>query len=165
MTSLVPRMSDGEARAWLALVATSELLPAALDAQLQSEAGITHFEFMVLSALSRAKGAAVTSSDLARAVYATLPRLSKVTTRMATRGLLERGPHPEDRRATAISLTREGRKVFLQALPAHLELVRASVLDLLDPSQQAALAQALETIVEALAKDPRFPWGQGTQAT
>ena len=53
-----PRWLDAEERqAWLALASTLNRLPAALDAQLRRDAGITHFEYQVLAPLSGAPGA------------------------------------------------------------------------------------------------------------
>ena len=161
MTPQVPRMTPAESRAWLALVTTSQLLPAALDAQLQSEAGLTHFEFMVLGALNTAPDVTLRTSELAARTSSTLPRLSKVVTRLAERGMVERVPCPEDARATNVRITRPGRKALLLAMPGHLELVREAVIDRLTPAQLEALAEALEPVLEALEDDPRFPWARG----
>src|SRR5690554_2800313 len=166
MTTTVPRMRDDEARAWLALVNSSQLLPVALDAQLQEQAGLTHFEFMVLGALNVAPDQTLRTSELAASVYATLPRLSKVITRMVQRGLVERVACADDRRAANVILTRDGRKALLLALPGHLEFVRASVLDGLTPEQLKTLADALEPVVAQLTVDSRFPWArEGGAAT
>lgn len=151
-------MNDDEARAWLALVNSSQLLPVALDAQLQERADLTHFEFMALSALNVAPDQTLRTSELAASVYATLPRLSKVITRMVQRGLVERVACTQDGRATNIVLTREGRKALLLALPGHLEFVRGAVLDGLTPQQLKTLADALEPVVARLTTDSRFPW-------
>ena len=89
MTYQVPRIDALESRAWLALVWTAELLPAALDAQLQADSGITHFEFLVLSTLQQSEGSVLRTTDLAAAVNATKPRLSRVVGKLAERGLVE----------------------------------------------------------------------------
>jgi hypothetical protein len=50
-----PRWLDAEeSQAWRALAKTLERLPAALDAQLRRDAGISHFEYQVLALLSEA---------------------------------------------------------------------------------------------------------------
>jgi DNA-binding MarR family transcriptional regulator len=139
-----------ESRAWLALVATCELLPAALDAQLRAGAGITHFEFMVLSGLMQAGRSTLRVSDIAAMTNATLPRLSKVIGKLETRGLVQRGGNADDARVTEVRLTSEGRKVLVHALPEHLAQVRDLVIDRLDPAQLTALADMLEPLVERL---------------
>ncbi len=153
MASPVPRMDPLESRAWLALIGTAELLPAALDAQLQADSGITHFEFMVLSALTRSAGKRMRLTDLATATNATLPRMSKVAGRLEARGLIERAPSAADGRAVDLRLTPSGRRVLVRATPGHIALVRRLVIDRLTADQLAALADALEPVVAGL--DPQ----------
>jgi len=154
MSRTITRMSPQESDAWLALIATAELLPAALDAQLQRDAGITHYEFMVLTSLQQL--GALRLGDLAAATNATLPRASKVVTRMQQRGLVERTTASDDRRAIAITLTGAGRRALVLATPGHLETVRALVLDRLSPEQLWALSDALEPVVATLDPHDRF---------
>jgi len=58
--------------------------------------------------LSEAPGRSLRMSELARQTNATLPRLSNVVHRLEDRGLVERFPCPEDRRATNAPLTEAG---------------------------------------------------------
>jgi DNA-binding MarR family transcriptional regulator len=146
-------MDTLESRAWLALIGTAELLPAALDAQLQADSGITHFEFMVLSALTRSAGKRMRLTDLAAATNATLPRMSKVAGRLEARGLIERAPADDDRRAVDLRLTSAGRRILVRATPGHIALVRRLVIERLTREQLTALADALEPVVAAL--DPQ----------
>src|SRR3954471_22511192 len=85
---------------WIRFAAVLELLPAALDAQLRRDAQLTHFDYYVLAMLSEAPGRTLRMTALAERTTATLARLSHVVQRLETRGLLERFPCPEDRRAT-----------------------------------------------------------------
>jgi len=151
-----PRMDDAESRAWLALIATSELLPAALDAQLQADAGMTHFEFMLLGSLNLAEEQTTRMKRLAEDVHSTLPRLSKAINRLEERGWVERFECVEDRRATNVRLTQAGRRAMILASPKHLDTVRRTVLDRLGPDQLTALAEALEPVVAGLDPHRRF---------
>jgi DNA-binding MarR family transcriptional regulator len=146
-------MNEAESRAWLSLIWTAELLPAALDAQLQAEAGMTHFEFVVLSTLQQAKGSSLRTKDLASAVNATVPRLSRVVGKLAERGLVERGGGDADGRVVHVRLTTAGRRALVHAIPAHIDLVRSLVIDRLDGDQLHNLAEILEPLVERL--DPQ----------
>ncbi|MGM7680387.1 MarR family winged helix-turn-helix transcriptional regulator [Microbacterium sp. A94] len=148
------RMTAQQSRAWLALISTAELLPAALDAQLQRDADLTHYEFILLSALQRS--GAMRLSDLAAATNATLPRASKVVSRLQRRGLVGREENPEDRRAVLLTITKRGRRQLVLATPKHFETVHELVLDRLDPDALTALADALEPVVEALDPQRRF---------
>jgi len=156
MVSNAGRMDDLEARVWRDMATVLELLPAALDAQLQRDAGITHFEFVVLSALQLEAHPTIRAKELAAATNATLARLSHVLARLEARGLVERSPCPEDRRATNVALTSEGRRVLIHALPGHFETVRALVLDPPRRDGLAALAAGLERIAAGLDPDDRF---------
>ena len=61
-----PRWLDTEeSQAWRALVKTLARLPAALDAQLRRDAGISHFEYQVLALLSEAPDRTLRMSALA----------------------------------------------------------------------------------------------------
>jgi len=148
-----PRMDEVESRAWLALIATAELLPAALDAQLQADSDMSHFEFILLSRLQLAEDRTMRMKQLAEASNATLPRLSKAVDRLASRGWVERLACAEDRRATNVRLTPEGRRALVRATPGHVATVRQGVLDRLSREQLVALADALEPILAGL--DPK----------
>lgn len=139
-------MNPQESRAWLGLVSVSQLLPHVLDSQLLRDSELTHFEFTVLSALYVAPDSTLRMSKLAEETAATLPRLSHVCTRMGKRNLLERVPSSEDKRATDVVLTSEGRRLFIRSIPKHIELVRRLVIDALSPEQLDALAEISETI-------------------
>jgi len=156
MTRQVPRLDAEESAAWLSLVALTELLPSALDSQLQRDSDMTHFEFAVLSFLRFSPDSTLRMTDLAAGTNATLPRLSHVVTRLEKRGLVERVPCPEDRRATNARLTDAGRRELIRATPGHIALVRRVVIDSLDRDQLAQLAEIATAIGRALDPDQRF---------
>lgn len=156
MARRVPRMDDLESSAWLHLVTVLELLPPALDAQLRRDAGLTHFEFVLLSVLRFAPGSSMRMKALARAVEATLPRLSHVVARLEARGLVERSAAADDRRASEVALTGEGRRAVVLATPGHVATVRRLVLDALDREQLAALDEVAGRIAHGLDPSDRF---------
>src|SRR5437764_5241924 len=143
-------MDELESAAWLRLVRMLELVPPSLDAQLQRDANLTHFEFMVLSLLRFAPEHTLQAKDLAASTNATLPRLSHVVSRLEQRGLVERTPCPTDRRATNVRLTDGGRRAVIRATSGHIEHVRRLVIDRLDRDELAALAAIGTKIAEAL---------------
>lgn len=146
MVAHVPRMNAQESEAWLGLVALLELLPASLDAQLQRDSDLTHFEFTLLTQLRFAPEQTLQSKDLAGATNATLPRLSHVVRRLVERGLVERLPCPEDKRATNVRLTAAGRSAVIKATAGHIAHVRALVMDQLDDADLAALASITRAV-------------------
>lgn len=147
-------MTLEQSRAWVSLITTAELLPVALDAQLQRDSQMTHYEYMLLGTLLR--GGPHRLSDLAAATNATLPRASKVVSRLAERGLVEREESSEDRRSVSIRLTSEGRRQTVLATPGHFDTVHQLVLEHLSAEQTTALADALAPIVAGLDPHQRF---------
>lgn len=151
-----PRWLDADERAaWIRLAAVSELLPAALDAQLRRDADLTHFEYWVLSMLSEAKDRTLRMTALAERASASLSRLSHVASRLEQRGLIERFPCPEDRRATNARLTVEGWEKVVESAPGHLEAVRHYVIDGLTREQLAQLAAIADSILENVDPERR----------
>ena len=151
-------MDDVESDAWLRLVTVLELLPTSLDAQLQQDSGMTHYEFVVLSLLRFAPDSTLQSKELAARTNATLPRLSHVVSRMADRGWVERLPSPEDRRATNVRLTTDGRRAVVLATSGHIAHARRLVIDRLDRDDLVALATIGRKIADVLDPNSRvFP--------
>lgn len=149
-------LDESEMRAWLRLVAVLELLPGTLDAQLRRDAAMTHFDYMVVSQLSEAPGRTLRMTALAHRTNATLPRLSHVVRRLEERGLVERMPCPEDRRATDARLTDAGLAAVVAAAPGHVRAVREHVVDALTPEQVGQLAGIAEALLRRLDPDGRM---------
>ena len=139
--------------AWVRLAAILELLPTALDSQLRRDAELTHFDYYVLAMLSEAPERTMRMAKLAASTTATLARLSHVVQRLETRGLLERGPCPGDRRATNARLTEAGWQKVQQAAPGHVSFVRDNVIDALTPEQVSQLADITQAILSRLDPD------------
>jgi DNA-binding MarR family transcriptional regulator len=145
-----PWLDRSQLRAWIRLVAVVELLPGVLDAQVRRDADVNGFEYYVLAMLSEAPGRTLRMTELARQTNATLPRLSHVVHRLEDRGLVERFPCPEDRRATNARLTATGWARVQQAAPGHAATVRQHVIDALSPEQVDQLADIGDAILSRL---------------
>src|SRR6201986_3493714 len=128
-------LTEEERAAWVRLVSVFIKLPAALDAQLQRDAGVSHFEYMVLSRLSEAPDRTLRMSDLAVLANGSLSRLSHVVTRLERPGWLGRGPCPGDGRFTNAVLTDDGWAKVEATAPGHVAAVRELVVDALRPDQ------------------------------
>jgi DNA-binding MarR family transcriptional regulator len=146
-------LDEQEISAWLRLVAVVELLPGALDAQLRRDAALSHFDYQVLAMLSEAPERTLRMTALASLTNATLPRLSHVVGRLEGRGLVERRPCAEDRRATNATLTAEGWSKVVETAPGHVETVRHIVIDALDRRQVKQLRDICESILERIDPD------------
>jgi DNA-binding MarR family transcriptional regulator len=139
--------------AWVRLVGVVELLPGVLDSQLRRDAGLTHFDYYVLSQLSEAPDHTLRMTALAGRTTATLARLSHVVNRLEGRGLLERFPCPQDRRATNARLTEAGWAKVRESAPGHVATVRDAVIDALTDEQLAQLSVISDAILSRLDPD------------
>lgn len=110
MDTQSPWLDDDQQDLWQALLTVVIALPAALDRQLQRDAGISNFEYGVLAQLSMADEATMRLSELARLCDSTQPRLSKVMDRFEARNWVARRTDPGDGRYTLATLTDTGRR-------------------------------------------------------
>jgi DNA-binding MarR family transcriptional regulator len=135
-----PRWLDSDQQdAWLALIKVVGRLPVALDRQLQAEAGLSHFEYLVMAGLSEAPQRSMRMSQLARFTEGQLPRLSQVASRLEQRGWLTRCSDPADGRSTLATLTEAGMAKVVATAPGHVEKVQQLVFDPLTRTQTAQL--------------------------
>ena len=126
------------------------MLPNALDVQLQQDAGLTFYEYVVLAALSEAGEGGLRISDLAAVTSASQPRLSQVATRLEKRGWVARRPDPCDGRATRVALRPAGLRLLEKAAPHHADTVRRLVFDRLTASQVHHLERIAMSIASGL---------------
>jgi len=143
-------LSAEEQAAWRPFVALLFRLPGALDAQLQKDAGISHFEYMVLSALSEAPGRTLRMSDLAAMASGSLSRLSHVVSRMESRGWVRREACPGDGRFINAVLTDEGWEKIVATAPGHVAAVRKLLIDVLPPEELQALGGISAQVLSGL---------------
>lgn len=144
----------------MALAAVLIKLPAALDAQLERDAGLSLFEYLVLAALSDAPEHTRRMSSLAMLTNGSLSRLSHVVTRMERRGWVRRAPCPEDGRFTNAVLTADGMAKITASAPGHVSAVRDLVFDPLTAAQAGQLRDIAERIfrqVDPAASCPPRP--------
>ena len=140
--------------AWSAFATVLEWLPAALDAQLTTDAGLTHFEYGVLFALSTAPERTLRMSVLAAYSNSTLSRLSRAATRLEAKGWVRRWPDPADGRFTLATLTDAGAEKVDEAGPGHVALVNDLVMDRLTAAQRRALLAISRRIMAAIREEP-----------
>src|SRR5262249_23028323 len=138
---------------WLALASVLIRLPSALDAQLQRDAGVSHFEYQVLAGLSMSDGRTLRMSDLAAFAEGSLSRLSQVVSRLESRGWIRRTPDPTDGRYTLATLTDDGWEKVVATAPGHVEEVRRLVFDPLTRTQHRQLRDIGRRIMRTIDPD------------
>ena len=157
------RLAGEDLETWAALATLLEWLPPALDAQLQRDARLTHFEYGVLYALAEAPERTLRMSELAGYANSTLSRLSRAAARLESRGLLRRTPDPADGRYTLAVLTDLGHDTVEQATPGHVALVHDLVLDRLTQAQRRQLREVSRRILRAIREQDGWAPPSGTR--
>ena len=106
--------------------------------------------FDLLAALRRA-GAPfeLRPTDLMEATMLSSGGITKRLDRLAEAGLVERRPHPDDRRSAAVRLTRTGRALVDRALESHIAN-EERLLEPLGPADRRTLDDLLRRLLAAL---------------
>ena len=142
-------LSDEQQAAWRPFVALLLRLPTALDAELQKDAGITQFDYLVLSALSEAPSRTLRMSDLAATANSSLSRLSHVVSRLEAKGWVRRDAYPSDGRAINAVLTDEGMEKVVATAPGHVAAVRELLVGALTEEEFAQLGAISAKVLAA----------------
>ena len=142
-------LSDEQQAAWRPFVALLLRLPAVLDAQLQKDAGITQFDYLVLSGLSEAPGRTLRMSELAATASSSMSRLSHVVSRLEAKGWVRREPCPGDGRFVNAVLTEEGWRKVEATAPGHVAAVRELLVSTLTSEEFAQLGALSAKVLAA----------------
>lgn len=148
-------LTDEERAIWLAFASVLFRMPVALDNQLQRDAGISHFEYTVMAALSEAPERTLRMSHLAAMAESGLPRLSQVVGRLEKRGWVTRAADPTDGRSTLATLTGPGWDKVVQTAPGHVEEVRRLVFEPLTKAQTRQLREMSTRLMNAIDPNDR----------
>ncbi len=134
---------DGKAAA-AAQVAWSVMCELVLDNRRRQQVSeAVGLPFGRLRALRRVAAEPMTMGELAAAIGVDAPNCTPVVDDLEARGLVERRPHPTDRRSRLVAVTPEGARVASRA--NRIMGRHPAVLDALSPAE-------LETLARILAK-------------
>jgi DNA-binding MarR family transcriptional regulator len=145
-----PWLDDDQQRAWRQIVGLFMTLPGAIDSDLQRNAGLSLYEYLVVAALSETPDRTLQMSDLAYRANSSLSRLSHLISRLEKRGWVTKRPCENDRRASTVVLTAAGDKKIRSAAPGHADLMQELVVEPLSPVQLQQLGEAAAAIVQAI---------------
>ena len=148
MTDDVRWLDSTEQRAWRGLLALHAQLAARLNRDLQRTSGLSLSDYDVLVQLTDVADGRLRVLELGEALQWGKTRVSKQVSRMAGRDLVAKEECAEDRRGAYVVLTATGRRAIEQAAPAHVELVRQIVFDVLTPRQVRELATITRTVLD-----------------
>ena len=146
-----------EQQIWEQLSTMILRLQPVLNAQLQREFGISHFEYLMMARLSEAPGSKLRMSVLATITGSSLPRLSQAVSRLEKRGWISRQADAQDSRYTIAVLTPRGTSPTEEAAPSHVGAVRELVFDRLTRAQARQLGAISQRILDGLPPDDSWP--------
>lgn len=92
----------------------------------------------------------LTQVALSRLQRVEAPTLCRMVDRLARDGLVERRPHPDDRRAICVHLTPAGRRAARRGRKAVADVER-STFGALDDDERARLAELLDRVLDHLS--------------
>lgn len=139
------RDAHGSLRAWLRLLASSNLIESEVRRRLRAEFGVTLPQFDVLAQLdlaSREHPQGLTMSELSRRLMVTNGNLTGLIERLVDEKLVNRLPSPTDRRIQIVRLTAAGKRA-LDAMTPHHEQWIQEMFSGLSPDEQAQLLSLL----------------------
>ncbi|WP_250002816.1 MarR family winged helix-turn-helix transcriptional regulator [Actinoplanes sp. M2I2] len=150
-------LTDEQQQSWREMIGLLIRLPAALDTQMQRDAGISHFEYQVMAGLSMSPERTLRMSVLAAFAEGSLSRLSQVVAKLEKRGWIRRIPDPADGRYTLAILTDDGWDKVVAAAPGHAAEVQRLVFDPLTKGQQRQVGEIGRRILRTIDQDGACP--------
>ncbi|MFZ6992579.1 MarR family winged helix-turn-helix transcriptional regulator [Curtobacterium sp. RRHDQ66] len=142
--------------AYLAFTEVGALLRPAVERQLKDVGQLSYVQFQLLARLGDAPDGHLRMTDLADGVVYSRSGLTYQAQLLEQRGLVTRGPSPDDERSTVVTLTAAGRDVLAAVFPGHIATVHGLLFAHLTDDDAAELARILGRVsAELRAAPPR----------
>lgn len=148
-------------KAWRSWLRAHALLVRALDADLRAEHGMTLLTYDALVQLSEAPDRRLYMKDLAAALVYSASGLTRIVDGLEREGYARRVIDPNNRRATAVTLTSAGLAALQAAWPTHARGVSKHFTSHADTAQARTLATVFRVVVDALEPPTRTTRGYG----
>jgi DNA-binding MarR family transcriptional regulator len=105
-------------RAWLRLLACTNLIEGRARKNLRGDFDTTLPRFDLMAQLERSPGG-LRMSEISRRMMVTGGNITRITDQLADEGLVAREPSPRDRRSVTVRLTSAGRRAFAAMAERH----------------------------------------------
>ncbi|WP_237111777.1 MarR family transcriptional regulator [Nocardioides sp. WS12] len=145
-------LDDEQQQAWRSFLLGTTLLLDRLDEDLRRDHGLAVVEYEILVRLSEA-GGQLRMAKLAAALAHSRSRVTHTVKRMEAADLVVRAESPEDGRGVTCQLTKNGVAMLETAAPSHVETVRQSLVDLVEPADLVALGRVMDAVCDHLIAD------------
>jgi DNA-binding MarR family transcriptional regulator len=140
-------LSEDEERVWRRWLRLNAELSAALQRELQAEAGLSMSDYEVLVDLTDDPTGRIRVTELAGLLQWERSRVSHHVTRMERRGLVRREECTDDGRGAYVAITPAGRAAIEQAAPGHVQAVRRLVFDVLQADDVRSLGTTFDKLL------------------
>jgi DNA-binding MarR family transcriptional regulator len=151
-------LNDDEQRLWRAWLRVHARLVARLDAELQTDHGLSSADYEVLVNLSEAPERSLRMAELAERLRLSPSGLTRRLDGLVRDGLVERRKCPSDGRGSLAVLTDAGFARLVGAAPTHVAGVRRYFVDPLSAAEQRELMGSLNAIEALLAPSQGPAW-------
>ncbi len=147
--------------AYLSFTEVAALLRPAVEQQLRDAGELSYVQFQLLARLGDAPEGQLRMTDLADGVVYSRSGLTYQAQVLEQRGLVTRGPSPDDERSTVVSLTDAGRDTLAAVFPGHIATVHGLLFARISDDDAAALADVLGRVSGHLRQHPPRSAGRG----
>ena len=161
MTSPPSALTPTQLGAYLSFTEVAALLRPAVEQQLRDAGELSYVQFQLLARLGDAPDGRLRMTDLADGVVYSRSGLTYQAQVLEQRGLVTRGPSPDDERSTVVSLTDAGRDALAAVLPGHIATVHGLLFAHVSDDDAAQLADILGRISGHLRQHPPRSAGRG----
>ena len=149
----VQALDPQELGAYFVLMEAVSLLQHQVEQQLRAEGDISYVQFQLLARLADAHGQ-LTMTQLADGVVYSRSGLTHQAGLLENAGLITRGPHPDDQRATLVAITDNGRALLDRVLPGHIQVVRRLLFDPLTDDDLHHLGDIMTRVRDHMRAQP-----------
>ncbi|MBF4613297.1 MarR family winged helix-turn-helix transcriptional regulator [Curtobacterium sp. VKM Ac-1376] len=154
MTDVPNSVSPTQLAAYFAFTEVSGLLRHGIEQQLRDVGGLSYVQFHVLARLGDAPGGQQRMTDLADGVVYSRSGLTYQAQLLDQRGLVTRGPSPDDERSTVVTITEAGRAALAEVFPGHIETLHSLLFATMSDADVDDLARILGGAAEHLRANP-----------
>ena len=155
--AIPPGITTENWEAWLEHFRAGRELNHAFDRRLQTDAGISHPEYLVLYVLAGIEDHKLRTGELADTLAWEKSRLSHQVTRMVARGLVQRTTVETDGRGVWVSLTEHGKATLDAATTDHMQAIQTWFFGVLTDEELAVIRVASHKMREKLLADGAVP--------
>lgn len=142
----MPSRKKLAAEAWGALLQVHAALVPALDKEVQKQTGLPLSWYDVLLELAAEPAGRLRMTDLAERVVLSRSRVSRLVDELASRGLITREEHPDDRRSAYAAITKTGLAEFQSTAPVYVRAIECQFAANLTDEDLALLGRVLNKI-------------------